>query len=40
MVVISLLKYADKSIGSKDVEPRAYMDELFYDVKFLKGDAD
>ncbi|CAI5736025.1 unnamed protein product [Peronospora farinosa] len=36
-VVINILKYADKSVDSEDIEPRAYVEKLFNDVKFSKA---
>ncbi|KAH7476855.1 DNA-dependent protein kinase catalytic subunit [Phytophthora ramorum] len=36
-VVVSVLKYADKRASREDIEPRAYVDKLFYDIKFSKA---
>ena len=33
----NVLKYADKNVDSEDIEPRAYVDKLFYDIKFSKA---
>lgn len=32
-----MLKYADKRLSSEDIEPRAYVEKLFYDIKFSKA---
>uniref|UniRef100_H3GCN0 MMS19 nucleotide excision repair protein n=1 Tax=Phytophthora ramorum TaxID=164328 RepID=H3GCN0_PHYRM len=37
VVVVSVLKYADKRASREDIEPRAYVDKLFYDIKFSKA---
>ncbi|KAF4038122.1 FATC domain-containing protein [Phytophthora infestans] len=36
-VVVNVLKYADKRVTSDDIEPRAYVEKLFYDIKFSKA---
>ncbi|KAG6961737.1 hypothetical protein JG687_00007536 [Phytophthora cactorum] len=36
-VVVNVLKYADKRVTSDDIEPRAYAEKLFYDIKFSKA---
>ncbi|KAE9336852.1 hypothetical protein PR003_g12296 [Phytophthora rubi] len=36
-VVVNVLKYAENRVSSEDIEPRAYADKLFYDIKFSKA---
>lgn len=36
-MVVNVLKYADNRVSKDDVEPRAYVDKLFYDIKFSKA---
>ncbi|KAG2951098.1 hypothetical protein PC129_g2200 [Phytophthora cactorum] len=36
-VVVNVLKYANKRVTSDDIEPRAYAEKLFYDIKFSKA---
>ncbi|KAL3667954.1 hypothetical protein V7S43_006831 [Phytophthora oleae] len=36
-VVVNVLKYANSRLTSDDIEPRAYVEKLFYDIKFSKA---
>ncbi|KAG6613652.1 putative DNA-dependent protein kinase catalytic subunit [Phytophthora cinnamomi] len=36
-VIVNVLKYADTRVSKDDIEPRAYVDKLFYDIKFSKA---
>ncbi|KAG7379378.1 hypothetical protein PHYPSEUDO_008698 [Phytophthora pseudosyringae] len=36
-VVVNVLKYADSRVTSEDIEPRDYVEKLFYDIKFSKA---
>ncbi|KAK1939194.1 DNA-dependent protein kinase catalytic subunit [Phytophthora citrophthora] len=36
-VVVNVLKYAKSRLTTDDIEPRAYVEKLFYDIKFSKA---